>query len=345
MRNASAVPEYRNMVRPVLSVFLVLIALAAGPRSGAAAEPVLVRVATGAVNAVYFPVGVALCRVVNVGRPEHGVRCSAVPSDGSVSNIASLRAAEVEAAIVQSDIQESAWLGEGRFGEAGPDESLRAILSLHAEPLTVVARRGNDVTSIADLRGKRVSIGAEGSGGRAIWEKVVEASGWSLADFAEAPGVPAPDLAEALCAGTIDAFVLAVGHPALAVQEATLNCDAVLVPVQGPEVDELVAGSAVYYPVEIAGGLYSGNPDRVPTFGVGATLVTEADLSDEVVEVLVSSILDALGELRAFHPALSTLEAGTMATEGRTAPLHPAAERVLRARGLLGGQDVTPPEG
>lgn len=323
------------MARPVLSALVALLAIAAGSPPGIAADSVLVRMATGAVNAVYFPVGVSLCRVVNTERPAHGVRCSALPSGGSVDNVAMLRAGEVEAAIIQSDVQEAAWLGEGVFAGAGPDDSLRALLALHPEPLTVVSRRADGIVSIGDLRGKRISYGSEGSGVRAVWDTVMDASGWSAADFGDVPDTPAADLAEALCAGSIDAFVVAVGHPARSVQEATLGCDAVLVPVEGPAVDELVAGRQVYFPAEIPGGLYKGNPDSVPTFGVGATLVTAARMPDTVVEVLVTRILDSLEDLRAFEPALSNLDPAAMANAGRTAPLHPAAERVLRGRGLL----------
>lgn len=325
------------MVRPAVPALLAVLALASLPQPGAAAEPALVRMATGAVNAVYFPVGVSLCRVVNADRADHGVRCSAIPTEGSVDNVARLRAGEVETAIIQSDVQAAAWLGEGVFADAGPAPELRSLLALHPEPLTVVSRRGDGIAALADLRGKRVSYGSAGSGVRAVWEDLLESAGWNAADFAEVPEIPAPDLAEALCTGAIDAFVIAVGHPALSVQEATLGCDAMLVPVAGAPVESLVAARPFYFDTEIPGGLYRGNPDPVPTFGVVATLVTDAALPDATVEVLVTRMLDSIADLRGFEPALSTLEAGTMATAGRTAPLHPAAERVLRARGLLDG--------
>ncbi len=324
------------MSRPFLSAVTALAALSAGPGPATAADPALLRMATGAVNAVYFPVGVALCRVVNAERPAHGLRCSALPTEGSIDNVARLRAGDVEAAIIQSDVQEAAFLGEGVFAESGAVENLRALLALHPEPLTVVTRRDAQVETIADLRGMRITHGSEGAGAQVLWDRMIDASGWGAADFTVVPDIPTADLADALCSDRIDAFVISVGHPALSVQEATLGCDAVLVPVAGSAIDTLVAGSDVYFEAEIPGGLYKGNPDPVPTFGVGATLVTTADVPDGMIEPLVIGILDALDEVRGFEPALADLDAATMAGTGRSAPLHPAAERVLAARGLLG---------
>ncbi len=323
------------MARIHLNAFLLACCVGAAPVPGLSADPALVRMATGAVNGVYFPVGVALCRVVNAERPAHGLRCSAIPTEGSVDNVMRLKAGDAEVAIIQSDVQQEAFLGEGAFADADAFGGLRSLLALHPEPLTVVSRRDSQVASIADLRGKRVSHGSEGAGARLLWEKTIDASGWAAEDFTLVPDIPNADLAEALCSDRIDAFVVAVGHPALSVQEATLRCDAVLVPVAGPAVDTLVAAQAVYFDTQIPGGLYRGNPDPVPTFGVGATLVTTADVPDAMVAPLVTGVLDALDEVRGFEPALAGLDAATMATTGRTAPLHPAAERVLTDRGLL----------
>ena len=323
------------MSRPFLTTLATLVALGAAPGSVVAADPSLVRMATGSINAVYFPVGVALCRVVNAERPVHGVRCSALPTEGSVDNVVRLQAGDVEVAIIQSDIQQAAFLGEDIFADTGPIGNLRSLLALHPEPLTVVSRRDADATSIADLRGKRISFGADGSGAGVLWDKMIKASGWAANDFVEVPDIASADLAEALCSGRIDAFVVAVGHPARSVQEATLGCDAALLPVEGPAVEALVAERNVYFESEIPGGLYTGNPDPVPSFGVGATLVTLAEVPDDVIEPLVTGILDALDDVRGFEAALVNLDALIMATTGRTAPLHPAAERVLAARGLL----------
>ena len=143
--------------------------------------------------------------------------------------------------IVQSDVQFEAYEGDGPFAQAGPDPDLRAVFSLHAEPFTVVARADSGIATIADLRGKRVNIGAPGSGARATTEAFMAANGWTLADFAQAAELPLDEQAAALAAGRVDALVFTVGHPSGEIYDATKKTAARLVPVAGPGIDRLIA--------------------------------------------------------------------------------------------------------
>lgn len=310
-----------------------LMVLAAGLAQ--AAEPRLVRTGTGSLAGLYFPVGVALCRLVNQHRPQTGLRCAAQPSAGSVQNIRDLRAGVYDLALAQSDNQQQALQGTGPFADQGPFGDLRAVMALYPEPLTIVARADAGIASLADLKGKRVAIGAPGSGQRALMDGLVGALGWTIADFAAAPETPPEQLSRALCSGAIDAFVQAVGHPALVILAATSDCDAHLVPAAGPVVDRLVADNPAYVVATIPGGLYRGNPDPVPTFGVGATLVTRADVPDAEIYAITRAIFTDLATLRGLNPALAGLDAKAMASDGLTAPLHPGAERYYREAGLL----------
>lgn len=248
------------------------------PASQEAAETPnsLVWMRTGSLAGVYFPVGVALCRLPNQHRPETGLRCAAVPSEGSVANIEALRSGAADLALAQSDTGAEAVAGTGAFADTGAFGDLRSIMSLYPEPVTIVARADAGIAALADLQGKRVALGQSGSGQRALAETLVAALGWTDASFAETPDLPTEDLAGALCGGQIDAFVVAIGHPALVVQETTRGCDAKLVPVAGPEVDRLVADTPALRATSIRGGLYRGNPAPTPTFGPAATLFTRA---------------------------------------------------------------------
>lgn len=311
---------------------MLAAALAAGP--AAAQEPQVLLLATGDVAGAYFPVGVSLCRVVNVKRRTHGLRCSAVPAEGSVSNIGLLRSGEASFAIVQSDVQHAAWTGTGAFAAEGAYADLRAVMALYPEPLTLVARRDAGVSGVRDLVGKRVSVGPPGSGQRGLIDALAAELGWEAGAFAETlelePGLAVIEL----CEGRIDAFFFAVGHPALAISEATASCGGALTPLAGPEVDALIAGSPLYAATEIPAGLYAGQGAATPTFGVGATLVTRADLPDDAVETIVGAILDARADLAGFEPTLGALDETAMSSRGLTAPLHPGAAAAYRARGL-----------
>ena len=184
---------------------------------------------------------------------------------------------------MQSDVQRDALEGTGGFAEAGPLPELRAVMALYPEPLTIVARADAGIDELADLEGKRVALGPPGSGTRALADALIAGLGWTPASFAATPELDPARQGAALCAGEVDAFLYAVGHPALAIQEATAACPAVLVDAAGPEVEALVGSDPAWSAATIPAGLYRGTPREVETFGVGATLVTRAEVSEDVV--------------------------------------------------------------
>lgn len=320
----------------LIASFATIACLAATMLAPARAQPParLAEVATGAVSGVYFPVGVALCRLPNQARALHGLRCAARPAEGSVGNVAALAAGETDLAIIQSDTEADAVAGGGVFEGRPPFAGLRALMSLHAEPLVIVARADAGIQSLEDLAGRRVALGPEGSGTRGLAGELVRALGWPREAIAAAPALPVEAQGPALCAGEIDAFAYAVGQPALAIQEAANACDVRLVPVEGAAVATLLAAHPALVATTIPGGLYRGNPTPTPSLGPVARLVARADLPDDVVEVLLAGIYDDFGVLTGLHPALAMLEMRSSADAGRSAPLHPAAAAFYRSRGL-----------
>ena len=275
--------------RFLLALFALAVAACAGdggpPASSEQASPSAaaqkatdaIYIGTGGVTGVYYPAGGGICRMVNRSRSQQSVTCSIESTEGSIANIEALRAGEFDMAIVQSDWQFHAYEGDGPFAEAGPYPDLRAVLSLHAEPFTVVARADSGIATVADLRGKRVNIGNPGSGQRATTEAVMAANGWTMADFAQASELPSDEQAAALAGGRVDAIVFTVGHPSGEIYDATELTAARLVPITGPAVDRLIADNPYYAKAMIPGGLYRGNDSPTPTFGVRATLVTTAE--------------------------------------------------------------------
>jgi TRAP transporter TAXI family solute receptor len=292
-------------------------------------------IGTAGVTGVYYPAGGAICRLVNRSRAQRGITCSVESTEGSIANIEALRASELDMAIVQSDWQFHAYQGDGPFAQSGPYRDLRAVLSLHAEPLTIVAREDSGIATVADLRGKRVNIGNPGSGQRATTEEVMAANGWTMADFAQVSELPSDAQAAALAGGRVDAIVFTVGHPSNEIYAATKATQARLVPISGPAVDRLLAEHPYYAKAVIPGGLYFGNDAATPSFGVRATLVTTAEMPDDLVYLLVKSVFENFDQLQALHPALAHLDRREMARAALTAPLHPGAERYYREAGLI----------
>ena len=310
-------------------------ALAAAICAPGLAAQTFVSIGTGGVTDVYYPTGGAICRLVNRERKAHGIRCSVESTGGSVYNLNAIRSGALEMGVVQSDWQYHAYNGSARFEDAGPFTALRAMFSVHPEPATIVARADSGIGQMQDLRGKRFNVGNPGSGTRASWQVLAQAFGLSNDDLALASELKSAEMAQALCDNKIDAFMAMIGHPSGLVAEAASTCDARLVPVEGPEVAALIADNAFYRKAAIPGGLYHGNPDATPTYGVGATFVTSAEVPANVVYTVVKAVFDNLEQFKALHPAFAHLKASEMIKDSLTAPLHEGAIRYYRERGWM----------
>ena len=308
------------------------LAFAAAPAS---AQQQFFSIGTGGVTGVYYPAGGAICRLVNQNRRDHGFRCSVESTGGSIYNINTVRAGELEFGVAQSDWQYHAYNGTSQFADAGAFEDLRAVFSVHAEPFTLIVRGDSDIDGFEDLVGKRVNVGNPGSGQRATMEVVMEAFGISMDDFAVATEFQGAEMAQALCNGQIDAMIYTVGHPAAAITEVTTTCDADLIDVAGEPIDRLVAENSYYRVAVIPGGTYAGNDEDVTTFGVGATMITSAAVPEDIVYTTVKAVFDNFTDFKGLHPAFANLTEEEMISDGLSAPLHPGAERYYRERGWI----------
>ncbi|MFW8593152.1 TAXI family TRAP transporter solute-binding subunit [Cribrihabitans neustonicus] len=294
-----------------------------------------ITIGTGGVTGVYYPTGGAICRLVNKGRKEHGFKCAVESTGGSVYNINTIREGELQFGVAQSDWQYHAYNGTSKFEEQGPFENLRAVFSVHPEPFTVVARADTGIETFDDLKGKRVNIGNPGSGQRGTMEVLMEAKGWGMEDFALATELKAAEQSAALCDNQIDAMIYTVGHPSGSIQEATTACDSVLVDVNGEAVDKLVEENSFYRKATIPGGMYRGTDEDTNTFGVGATFVTSADVSEDAVYAVVSSVFENFEAFQKLHPAFANLKPEEMIKDGLSAPLHPGAEKYYKEKGWI----------
>ncbi|MEP3628636.1 MAG: TAXI family TRAP transporter solute-binding subunit [Hyphomicrobiales bacterium] len=302
--------------------------------SGAlAADQQFISIGTGGVTGVYYPTGGAICRLVNKKRKEHGIRCSVESTGGSVYNINTVRAGELEFGVAQSDWQFHAFNGTSKFEAQGKFENLRAVFSVHPEPFTLVSRKGAGISGFADLKGKKVNVGNPGSGQRATTEVVMEGFGMTMSDFALASELKGSEMAQALCDGKIDAMIYTIGHPAAAVTEAATTCDVELVSVNGGPIDKLVSDNPYYRVATIPGGMYRGSDAETTTFGVGATFVSSADVSDEVVYTVVKAVFDNFEDFKKLHPAFANLKESEMIADGLSAPIHPGAAKYYKERG------------
>jgi uncharacterized protein len=321
-------------VRAAVAAFcLAALLIAAGWALVAPAtsvEPTLVSIGTGGKTGVYYLAGGTICGLVNDRRWEQGIRCLTESSNGSIDNLRDVRSGARTFGIVQSDWQYHAVNGTGVFEAAGPDRELRSVFSLFPEAFTVVAHPDAGIATFDDLKGKRVSLGPAGSGGRATMSVVMHALGWTDADFAYVSDLGMTAVPHGLCSGEVDAAVFIVAHPNLTVEDMVGSCDAMLVPVADPALGRLVADNPYYSTFEIPAGTYAGQTTSVPTFAITATLVTSSRTSPTVVYQVTKSVLDNLDKVRDAHPAFADLQRSSMETRGLTAPLHEGALRYFR---------------
>ncbi len=296
-----------------------LAAMLAQPLS---ATPAYVTIGTGALNGVYYPTGGAICRLLNDDSSNHGLHCTVQSTSGSIANLAALAKGDIQLALVQSDVLYHAAHGSGPFAGQTPNDQLRSLLRLHKESLTLLASATSNISTLADIEGKRVDLGAPNSGDRVTSRALLDAMGWQATDFTLPPVASPGNRLEGLCNGTLDAAFLVAGHPNQGIGDLTGRCQARLIPIEGEQVDKLLKQYPYYERSRIGANLYPGQTSSVATFAVTAELVAEASLPEDQVRTLRDVLSRNLKQFTRLHPALTTLTPESMQA-GDVLPLHP----------------------
>lgn len=308
-------------------------------------RPRFLRIATGDASGTYFQVGGLVAEIVGspVGsRPcEDGGDCGvaglvavAQSSPGSVANVGAIERGEVESGFAQGDVAHFAYTGTEVFAGAPPARNLRALANLYPESLHLVVRREAGVERVADLRGRRVSLGADGSGTTVGARLVLAAHGLADADL-QASRTPLGPSIDLMKAGRLDAFFLVAGWPAPGVGELARDLAIRLVPVEGPPREALLARHPFFSPDLIPPDAYPG-VSATPTVAVGAQWLVASDLDPDLVHGLAAALWhpSARARLESGHPRAGGIRIET-ALKGVTVPVHPGAERYYRAHGVL----------
>jgi TRAP transporter TAXI family solute receptor len=290
---------------------------------------------SGGLTGVYYPTAGAICKLVNNRRSEHGINCSAESTKGSIYNINGIREGDLDMAIAQSDWHFHAYNGSTKFFSKGPFRDLRSVFSVHPEPVTMFARKDAGITTVTDLKDKRVNIGNPGSGSRGTWEVIERTLGWSRLNLKLATELPSSEVIQAACDGKIDAYFWLVGHPSALTQKALTDCPTRLVNVIGPAIHRLVEENSYYRTATIPARMYEGQDEAIKTFGVGATFVTSTATPPDVVYWVVKSVFEDFNTFRRLHPAFANLKKSEMVKDSLTAPLHEGAMRYYREAGLM----------
>ena len=284
-----------------------------------------INIATGGTAGTYYPIGGAMAEILNKAIP--GMNASAQSTGATVANINMLKEGSVDLAIVQNDITYYAVNGTEMFKDKKV-ESLRGIASLYPETCQIVTLESTGIKSVADLKGKRVAVGAAGSGAEANARQILEAYGITYDDIDE-QYLSFGEAASALKDGNVDAAFVTAGFPTAAVQDITSQNKVRLLPIESDKADALIAKYPFYTKTTIPAGTYAGFDEAVPGISVMAMLVATDKVDEALGYENTKALFDNLDKLQAAHSAAKQITKES-AKDGMSIDLNAGAARYYK---------------
>lgn len=304
------------------------------------------RIGTGGTAGTYYPIGGLLANAISAApgsRPcEEGGACgvpgliaTAVAANGSVANVNAIEGATLESGFIQGDVAAWAYTGEGIWEGQPKAEKLRAIANLYPESLHLVASKASGIETLADLKGKRVSMDEPGSGTLVDAQIVLSAAGLSESDIK--PDYLKPDqAADRMKDGQMDAFFFVGGYPAGAIAELASQHSVTIVPIDGEVAEKVLADYDFFATDVVPAGTYQGQTADVSTISVGAQWITSADQSEELIYGITKALWnDSTRALLDGGHSKGKMIVQEGALDGLGVPLHPGAEKFYKEVGLL----------
>ncbi|TKA96748.1 TAXI family TRAP transporter solute-binding subunit [Cereibacter changlensis] len=288
-----------------------------------------INVLTGGTSGVYYPLGVALSEIYADGI--EGSRTQVQATKASVENLNLLAQGKGEIAFSLGDAVALAWEGNAEAGFPQPLKNLRAIAAIYPNYIQIVAETSSGATTLADLKGMTLSVGAPASGTELNARTILDAAGMSYDDLAKVEYLPFAESAELIKNRQIQATLQSAGLGVASIKDLSATHEITVIGIPAEVVEKI---GAPYAAATIPAGTYTGQEADVPTAAVGNILVTSEAVSEETAYQMTKLIFDNLERLKSAHAAAGniTLEG---AMEGLLIPLHPGAERYYREAGLI----------
>ena len=286
--------------------------------------------ATGGTSGTYYGFSGVIANVLNE-KLKDTLSLNVESTGASKANIQLSATGDADIAIVQNDVMYYAYTGTDLFADGDPITGFSAVCSCYPEYVQILAKK--DITSIEDLRGKRVSVGDAGSGTEFNAKQILAAYGISFDDIVVSNQSFA-DSADALKVGSIDAAFVVAGYPTTAVTELATNFDFNLLPIDQAHADALQADYGFYYYGVIPGGTYSPVADDTPAVAVMATIIASNKVPADVVYAFVKGLFDYKADITAGHAKGAELDLNT-AVSGVSIPWHDGAAKFYKEQGLM----------
>ena len=316
------------MTRPTTRFLAALAAAAFFSSAAHGAE--YVNVLTGGTSGVYYPMGVALSQIYGKALP--GAKVSVQATKASAENLNLLQAGKGEVAFSLGDALSDAYKGDAEAGFATPLKKLRAIAGIYPNYIQIVASADSGIKTLADLKGKRVSVGAPKSGTELNARAVLKAAGLSYKDLAKVEYLPFGESVELMKNRQLDVTLQSAGLGVSALRDLAASMKIVVVEIPADVVSKV--GDAAYQPAVIPANTYEGQAKDVASIAIQNFLVTHEGVSNDEVYAITKSMWENLPSLVAAHAAGKAIRKET-ALKGMPVPLHPGAEKYYREAGML----------
>lgn len=294
------------------------------------ADQTFINVLTGGQSGIYYPLGVALGQAYGKALPS--AKISVQSTKASAENLNLLQQGKGEVAFALGDSVSDAWNGEKESGFKAPLKKLRAIAGLYPNYIQIIANAESGIKTIADLKGKRISVGAPKSGTELNARAILKAAGLSYKDFSKVEYLGFGESVELMKNRQLDVTLQSVGLGAASIRDLAVSINIVLVAVPADVVAKI--GDPAYEAATIAANTYNGQKAAVNTVAIKNILVTSQDVSTDTVYAMTKSMFDNMDGLVAAHTAAKGIVKKD-AVLGLPIPLHPGAEKYYREAGLV----------
>jgi TRAP transporter TAXI family solute receptor len=313
----------------LISVFLVVGSFAFS------ADAFDILFGTGETGTFSHFTGRSLCRLIN--RHSDDMNCKTVPAPSDVHNLTNLQGGSLDIGLIDSRMLYDAIKKTGYFEFLDIRyDNLRALAPVYDVPVTLVVRGDARITSLEELKGKRINAGAPRSLQHLAVDTIMKAKNWSKGDFSLVEELPASQSQDsmAFCHGTIQAMVHIGVHPDSSLKQLFRLCKAGLVNMDDSDIKKLVNDNPAFLKINIADDTYPSQPKGVTTFGTRAMLVASKDLDEQTVYKIIDAIYRNRKRLKSAHPALSLFVGETVQKKDTVIQLHPGAEKYFSEHGL-----------
>ncbi|MBK6602603.1 MAG: TAXI family TRAP transporter solute-binding subunit [Betaproteobacteria bacterium] len=296
----------------------------------AAAADLFVNVLTGGTSGVYYPLGVALAN--NIGKSLPAAKTSVQATKASVENLNLLQAGRGEIAFTLGDSLSDAWQGNEEAGFKTPLKKLRGIAAIYPNYIQIVARADAGIRTLADLKGKRISVGAPKSGTELNARTILTAAGIGYKDFGKVEYLPFGESVELMKNRQLDVTLQSAGLGVSALRDLATSVDIVVIPIPADVIRK--TNDPAYLPASIPANTYRGQTADVASAAVQNYLVSHDGVGNDVAYAMTKALWTGLDQLVAAHSAAKSIDA-RRALEGMPLPLHPGAEKYYREAGLI----------